>query len=56
MSVSENKVLVRKLQRMMGKPVSVKGELEQLPENVSAAVPPFGIFVEDGFEIQEIKN
>ena len=56
LNMTEDKILVRKLQRMMGKRVSILGELEQLPENVNASTPPHGIFVRLGFKIEEIKD
>jgi RNA polymerase sigma factor (sigma-70 family) len=49
--ITENKILVRKLQELAGKEVMAKGHLEQMPEDVRASVPPSGIYLLD-FEIK----
>jgi hypothetical protein len=49
---AESKVLVRKLQRLDGKEVIAKGKLEQMPEDVGASVPPLGIYLRHGFDIE----
>jgi hypothetical protein len=48
--VSENKVLIRRLEGLEDKEVLAKGELEQMPENVRASVPPLGMYLRN-FEI-----
>lgn len=53
--VSENKKFLRELEGLLNKTVIVKGELEQLPENVTASVPPLGMYIDD-FQIEEAKN
>jgi len=53
--ISENKVVVRKLQGLMDRNVTVKGELEQMPENIRASVPPHGMYLSHIEEIQEAK-
>ena len=50
--VAEDKELVRKLQGLDGKEVTAKGKLEQMPEDVRASVPPLGIYLCHGFEIE----
>jgi uncharacterized membrane protein affecting hemolysin expression len=49
---AEDKVLVRKLEGLDGKEVTAKGKLEQMPEDVRASVPPLGIYLRLGFEIE----
>jgi hypothetical protein len=53
--ISENKVLVRKLDGLVEKNVTANGELEQMPENVRAIVPPHGMYLRDMPEIEEAK-
>ncbi len=53
---AEDKVLVRKLQGLEGKEVTAKGKLEQMPEDVGASVPPLGIYLCLGFEIEPTKT
>jgi hypothetical protein len=50
---AEDKVLVRKLQGLDGKEVTAKGKLAQMPENVGASVPPLGIYLRHGFNIED---
>ena len=52
---AEDKVLVRKLQGLDGKEVIAKGNLEQMPESVRASVPPLGIYLRHGFEIERAR-
>ena len=52
LQVSENKVLVRQLEGLTGKQVMAKGNLEQMADNVRASVPPLGIYLRHGFEIE----
>ncbi len=52
LSVTESKVLVRKLEGLTGKEVMAKGNLGQMPENARAGVPPLGIYLRLGFEIK----
>jgi hypothetical protein len=47
LAVGEHKVLVRQLQDLEGKFVTVSGELEQMPENVQASVPPHGMYLKE---------
>ena len=49
--ISENRRLLRLLESMLGKSVIVRGNLEQMPSTVEAAVPKKGIYVTD-FEIE----
>jgi hypothetical protein len=49
--ISEDKVLVRRLDGLMGKEVVAKGNLEQMPEDVQASVPPHGLYLQH-FEIE----
>ena len=49
---AESKVLVRKLQGLDGQEVIAKGKLEQMPEDVRASVPPLGIYLRHGFDIE----
>jgi len=51
LAVSEDKIMVRQLQGLEGKSTTVKGELEQMPANVQAAVPPHGMYLRT-FEIE----
>ena len=55
--ISEQKVLVRRLQGLTGKEVVAKGNLEQMPEDVGASVPPHGLYLRD-FQIEaaEVKK
>ncbi len=50
--ISEDKVLVRKLQGLEGKEVLTTGKLAQLPEGHQASVPPLGLYM-SRFEIKE---
>jgi len=43
--ISEDKVLVRRLEGLMEKEVIANGELEQMPENVRTSVPPNGMYL-----------
>jgi hypothetical protein len=52
LSVTEDKVTGRKLQGLAGKEVTAKGKLEQMLEDVGASVPPLGIYLRLGFEIE----
>ena len=49
---AESKALVRKLQGLDGKDVIAKGKLEQMPGDVRASVPPLGIYLRHGFDIE----
>jgi hypothetical protein len=49
---AEDKALVRKLERLVGKEVVASGNLAQMPENVQASVPPLGVYLRHGFEIE----
>jgi hypothetical protein len=49
--ISEDKVLVRKLQGLDGKEVIAKGKLAQLPEGRQTSVPPLGMYM-SRFEIE----
>jgi hypothetical protein len=51
--VAEDKALVRQLQGLAEKEVVAKGNLGQMPENVHASVPPLGIYLHLGFEIEQ---
>ena len=51
--VSENRILINKLQGLIDKTVMANGELGQLPENVTASVPPNGIYLQS-FEIEGV--
>jgi len=51
LAVSEDKIMVRQLQGLEGKSITVKGELEQMPANVQAAVPVHGMYLRT-FEIE----
>jgi len=53
--ISENKVLARQLEGLVEKNVTAKGELEQMPENVRASVPPHGMYLRDMPQIEEAK-
>lgn len=53
--VGENKKFVRELEGLLNKTVIAKGELEQLPESVTASVPPRAMYIYD-FQIEEIKT
>jgi len=43
--ITEDKILVRHLAGLVEKKVIAKGELEQMPENVRAIVPPQGMYL-----------
>lgn len=43
--ISEDKLLGRRFEGLMEKKVIAKGELEQLPDNVQAMVPPHGMYL-----------
>jgi hypothetical protein len=49
--ISEDKVLVRKLEGLDGKEVLAKGKLAQLPEGHQTSVPPLGLYM-SRFEIK----
>jgi hypothetical protein len=49
--ISENKVLVRKLEGLDGKEVIAKGKLAQLPEGHKTSIPELGLYV-SRFEIE----
>jgi len=51
LDVSEDKLLVRRLQQMMGKTVVVRGQLDELPSNVTTPVPRRRIYIRR-FEIE----
>jgi len=51
LDVSEDKLLVRRLQQMMGKNVVVRGQLDELPSNVTTPVPRRRIYIRR-FEIE----
>jgi hypothetical protein len=53
--ISENKVILRQLERLKGRKVMAQGELEQMPENVHASVPPQGIYLNHMEQIVEAK-
>jgi hypothetical protein len=44
--ISEQKALVRQLQGLTGKEVVAKGNLQQMPEDVHASVPPHGLYLQ----------
>jgi hypothetical protein len=50
--VTEDKVTVRKLEGLNGKEVTARGKLEQMPKGVGASVPPLGMYLRHGFEIE----
>jgi hypothetical protein len=52
--ISENKVLVRKLEGLTRKKVIAKGELEQMPWDVQASVPPHAMYLKN-LEVESIK-
>jgi len=52
LSVTEDKETVQKLVGLSGKEVTARGKLEQMPEDVGASVPPLGIYLRRGFEIE----
>jgi hypothetical protein len=52
LSVTEDKVTGRKLDELMGKEVTAKGKLEQMPEDVHGAVPPLGMYLRLHFEFE----
>jgi hypothetical protein len=54
LSVTEDKLTTGKLQGLNGKEVIARGKLEQLPEEVGASVPPLGIYLRLGFEIEAV--
>ncbi|HZZ71739.1 MAG TPA: hypothetical protein VFE24_05770 [Pirellulales bacterium] len=49
--ISEDKVMVRQLENLTDKPVLVEGNLEQMPANMQASVPPEGMYLSH-FEIK----
>jgi hypothetical protein len=49
---TESKLLVRKLQGLDGKEVIAKEKLEKMTGDVRAIVPPLGIYLRHGFEIE----
>ena len=51
--ISENKVLVRKLQRLTGKTVMAKGNLAQIPEGHQTSIPPLGMYM-GSFKIEDV--
>jgi hypothetical protein len=51
--ISEDKVLVRKLEGLAGKEVIAKGKLAQRPEGVKTSVPPLGLYM-SRFEIEAV--
>lgn len=53
--MSENGILIRKLQNLLNKTVKSEGELGQLPENVTASTPHLGIYLQD-FEIEMVTD
>jgi hypothetical protein len=53
--ISENKVLVRQLQGLMGKHVRAEGNLEQMPDDVQASVPARGLYLLQ-FQIEEASD
>jgi hypothetical protein len=50
--ISEEKLLIRQLEGLIEKKVIAKGELEQMPQNVQASVPPQGMYLRK-VEIEE---
>jgi hypothetical protein len=52
--VSENKVLVRELQGLMGKEVVATGPLYQMPAETQTSIPPLGMYLPEGFKIEEV--
>jgi hypothetical protein len=50
--ITEDKVLVRKLEGLDGKEVLATGKLTQLPEGQQTSVPPLGLYM-SRFEIKE---
>src|SRR5262245_9362671 len=48
--ISEQKVLARRLESILGKTVIVRGNLEQMPAKAGASIPPKAIFI-SAFEI-----
>jgi hypothetical protein len=53
--IPEDKVLLRRIDALLCKQVTVRGGLEQLPENVRAAPPPLGMFL-TRFDIEEVSS
>ncbi len=51
--ISENKVLVRKLEGLTGKTVIAKGNLAQMPADHQASVPPLGMYM-GSFQIEDV--
>ena len=51
--ISEDKVLVRKLEGLDGKEVIAKVKLTQLPEAVKTSIPPLGLYMSH-FEIEAV--
>jgi hypothetical protein len=54
--VSEDKVLVRRLEELKGKRVAAKGPLGQMPEDAKGAVPPHGLYLAAPFEVEPAKE
>jgi hypothetical protein len=54
--VSEDKVLVRRLEGLTGKRVVAKGPLGQMPEDVKGSVPPHALYLATPFEIEAAKE
>jgi hypothetical protein len=52
--ISEQKGLVRQLQGLTGKQVIARGNLEQMPEDVGASVPPLGMYLQR-FKIEGVR-
>ena len=52
--ITEDKILVRKLQGLEKKEVLAKGKLEQMPEARHTSVPPLGMYMR-GFEIEQAR-
>jgi hypothetical protein len=44
LQISEDKVMARKLSSLVGKKVTVRGDLYQMPENATASVPKLGLY------------
>jgi hypothetical protein len=53
--ICEDKVLVRQLQGLEGKQVRAEGDLEQMPDNVNAGVPPHGLYLGE-FKIEGVSD
>lgn len=50
---SENKIIARQLEGLAGKQVVATGVLRQMPQDTRARVPPLGLYLADGFKIEE---